>query len=691
MPLDIDTPFRRTARTHKSPNTAECDPAIWRGAVEGGGLTDLDLNLCAMAIWLAQQSKTLRDYYQANPLPKLSAKLSTLLAVAMLNRECFVFDLKHQKAQRQALKAGALAADHLTHIGVKRSDGLFEVDAPSFVDAAVDAVDSWLYEVTDSKEPAPQQADLGNTAVRYVKRFSAQRGHYDLWQRALWEGYVLKSIGEEGGPPQFAFGPSDPTLTALLDGCNHRNESNIMGYAWIDISAWPQMTPERRRDVQLPLTVLACTKDTGKARRFVVGRPKSDAAQVPAYVIGRSSLDVSYLSLFLDRLFPADADLNCDLLLRAWFVILDMAEVLASDRSEATFNDIANVRSWALVVKRSEVVDVVRRALEVGADQAAKIVQFLCWRKGNYKGLWGAPLVPLPESDDIALAHNVLRTSNTVRRAEIWLTNGGLDDQLSSGSKGTSFEAEFRARVRHSLSRNAIVKDSACAEHATKKTKSFPEQIDLLIQFGSLLLVGEVKCFVYPADSREHYNHLRKLKDAATQARRKAAAVVAHLDAAASALGISLEKAQSLTVVPIVVVNQGFGMSLTFEDCVVTDAQFLELYLSSGNYVSEASVNRVDGGMAQSVKHLYRTEQEAVRNFAGTMRKPPSLLRFVERLRWKTMGFPTHSGVPLQVEFTELGDVSGELRSDYEMLGAMSKVTQGNLRSARSVHSRKTR
>jgi hypothetical protein len=71
IPLDIDTPFRRTARSYKSPNTAEFDRAVRRGAVVAGGLTDLDLNLYAMAIWLAQQSKTLRDYYQANPFQNL--------------------------------------------------------------------------------------------------------------------------------------------------------------------------------------------------------------------------------------------------------------------------------------------------------------------------------------------------------------------------------------------------------------------------------------------------------------------------------------------------------------------------------------------------------------------------------------------------------------------------------------------
>ena len=283
----------------------------------------------------------------------------------------------------------------------------------------------------------------------------------------------------------------------------------------------------------------------------------------------------------------------------------------------------------------------------------------------------GAPLVSLPGSDDLAIAHNVLATSNVVRRVEIWLTKGGLDDNLSSAARGASYETNLRAEICAELSANQIVKDRACAENGLKRGADCSEQVDLLVQFASLLLVGEIKCLLFPADSRERYNFLRKLKDAAAQATRKAIFIRTRRDIVARVLSISPEKAQSLRVLPVVVMNQGFGMSLVFDDCVVTNAKFLKLYLGSGNYVSEAAVNRVDGSWAQAERFLYRNEKEAADNFEESMRRPPPLYRFVDRLRWTTFGFPTHSGVPLSIARSELSDVAGETRKRYEMLGAV--------------------
>jgi hypothetical protein len=665
--FEFDTPFRRAVRSLKSPNSADYDAAEWKRRFESSDPTEADLNLYAMALWLYAQSTSLRQHIEQNPLPPLSAKLSMTLAIAMLNRECSVVGRKFGKAQKVARAGGSLSVDHLASIGIGRSDGIFEVDAASITDAATDAVDSWLYEAVGAKGTLRDYADLGTTAVRYVQRFSIQHSHYDLWQRALWEDWRLASDGQS----QFMFAPSDRGLATLLDACLIRKQSNFMEYVWIDASAWPQMSPQRRREIQLPRTVVSIERKSGRPRSFVLGRPTTTARFVPAYLVGRAGLEGSYLSPFLERELPTSPCLTCELLVRAWYVIHDLADVLAAARPRATFHNLENVRQWALVTKKHEIVDILTRALPVTGAVAEEIVEFFCWKRGPYKGLWGAPLVPLPGSDDLAIAHNVLATSNVVRRVEIWLTKGGLDDNLSSAARGSSYEANLRAEIRAELADNQIVKDRACAENAIKKSADCSEQVDLLVQFASLLLVGEIKCLLFPADSRERYNFLRKLRDAAAQATRKATFLRTRRDIVARALSISPEKAQSLRVLPIVVMNQGFGMSLMFDDCVVTDAKFLKLYLGSGKYVSEAAVNRVDGNWAQAERFLYRNEGEAADNFEESMRRPPPLYRFVDRLRWTTFGFPTHSGVPLFIARSELSDVAGETRERYEMLGAV--------------------
>jgi hypothetical protein len=438
------------------------------------------------------------------------------------------------------------------------------------------------------------------------------------------------------------------------------------------MAAWSHMSAEQRRSMQLPRTVINLEHRAGRRRRFVVGRPPIKSMR--SYTFSRIGLERSYLASFLDRPLPACPVLTSALLLQGWYVILDLARTLAAARSPSSFTNVESVRKWALVVRRSELVDVIVRALSVMSTVAEHLVAFLSWTKGTYKGLWGAPLVPLPGSlDHFAIAESTLATSNVIRRMEIWLTKGGLDDTLSSAPRGKSFEAQLRTDIRTTLAQNPIVHDTAGIEHAIKKGDGFPEEIDFLVQFGSLLLVGEVKCLLFPADSRERYNFLRKLRSACAQASRKATAIGAHPGVAARALGVPEAVVRGLRPLPLVVLNQTFGSSLTIGDCVVIDAQFLDLYLGSGSYVSEGIADPRAGGGAAALHHLYRSAAEASLQFESTMRRPPPVQRFLSLLRWTSFTFPTSTGAPLLIAQTELGALPEETRRRLEALqGALT-------------------
>lgn len=109
-----------------------------------------------------------------------------------------------------------------------------------------------------------------------------------------------------------------------------------------------------------------------------------------------------------------------------------------------------------------------------------------------------------------------------------------------------AFEANVRKSVRAAIDANPLLDDARSAANGVKATKESPEQVDLVVQIGDLLVVGEVKCFLFPADSRERFRHRRKLKEAADQAWRKAQRLSSRPDVAARAPGISQAQAASL-------------------------------------------------------------------------------------------------------------------------------------------------
>jgi hypothetical protein len=126
----------------------------------------------------------------------------------------------------------------------------------------------------------------------------------------------------------------------------------------------------------------------------------------------------------------------------------------------------------------------------------------------------------------------------------------------------------------------------------SRRTAASTSRSIFFIRLGSLLIVGEVKCWLYPADPIERFNHLKKLRAAAEQASRKAALLRDRPDVAARALGLSEDICRQLRVVPLVVANQGFGFSLDLGGCIVADAQFLETYLGNGTLTIGAANKR---------------------------------------------------------------------------------------------------
>jgi hypothetical protein len=662
--LAFDTPFRqKVVRSLKAPNSADFDLQAWQDLIKSDGLTADDLGLCATALWLAAEAASLREHVAKSTITPISAQLAITLAIATLNREFATLDAKvHKRAQRSAADVGLVILDHLTNSPIRTSDGLFEVDASSHTDAATDATASWLFEAVDLSGNAPVPANLLEVAFSNLRRFSLQRSHYDLWQQALWENWRMVKVDE-----QLEFAPTDRDMAKLTDAWRLRQESIFTSSGWTEMAAWPHTPAEERRTMQLRQTVIGVEHRSGRRRRFLIARPP--IKRPSSYVLSWVGLERSYLAPFLERPLPAYPALTSALLLQGWYVILDLAQALADTRPRSSFTDVESVRKWALVVRRDELIDALMRALSLTTAVAEQIVAFLSWTKGTSKGLWGAPLVPLPGSPDrFAMAMSVLATSNVIRRVEIWLTKGGLDDTLSRAPRGKSFEAQLRADFRAAMAENPIVRETAGIEHAIKKGNGFPEEIDFLVRFGSLLLVGEVKCLLFPADSRERFDFLRKLRSACAQASRKATAITAHSGIAAQALGLPETVVQGLRPVPLVVLNQTFGASLVVGDCVVVDAQFLDLYLGAGSYISEGIADPRTGGGATALHHLYGSATEAATKFESTMRRPPPMQRLLSLLQWTSFTFPTSSGAPLLVAQTELAALPEETRRRLEAL-----------------------
>lgn len=590
--------------------------------------------------WAAAQFAAFQKVAGVFDHSRYGARLSTLAAVANSNLETHNAHARHRELLHDRSKSvhqsevGDLPL--LAALPFVTGNGQ-SMDLDSYVSTVVDAAESWLFDARSVPDGLSPRGDVTGMArsVRISGRlYSLRRAITDLWQQALWEDWGPVAAGGK-----WLWSPFDRDAAGRFFAWYQRSTEISASFGLLAGSDWARMEDADRRKCMLPKTVVSVSRLPGRGTTIDVGRsgPRNDAGR------HHGSLEVlkgSYMADFLNEPFPAHGELTLEVVHRCWGVLYDLAIQLGKGRKPPKFTTDTNIREWALAVEKTLVTGALGRALDLSPATADAAVDLLSWAPRRYKGLWGAPLVPVPGTEQLAIVQSVLETGNIIRSAEIWLQGGGLKQDFSKSGFGIRYESNLRGKLREAVLANPIVKDATVAQNSIKKSAVFDEEIDILIQWGELLIVGEIKCYFFPSDPSERYNYAVNLDAAVAQANRKAKAIAGAPDIAAKALGLHRDKVSALKVVPLVIVNQEFGSGLEIDGCLVSDQRFLGLYLGSGSFSSGGAFEQSGKMTGAVVTTLYKTEEEACQRFAKSLGTPPSLVSAASRLSWTRTPFP---------------------------------------------------
>jgi hypothetical protein len=400
----------------------------------------------------------------------------------------------------------------------------------------------------------------------------------------------------------------------------------------------------------LERTVVRLTR-SGRTVRCKIGAPGKTSRRNQDFAL--NLLEGSYLAMFLDEpLTPGAEPVTPRALLSAWFVLCDIADLLTADIRRTEIRDASDLRDLSAPMPASTLRVAIRDCLSISEEKAAIILDLLAADASDLgalfaHGLWHRPLIRRPGSTDLLLVLPVLSYGAPTRRVERWLVASGKADGLSSGSRGLAYEAEVRKTIGEALTENELLTDVAWAKDALKRDGE-GEEIDTIFRIGSLVVVGEIKCFLVPSESNERYNHIAKLEGAADQARRKATWLADHPEALARALGETPANPAHISFLPLVILNHGIGMGLDIEGCLVTDAHFLKVYLSAGRYVASSLIGQ-NGELVPKWQRLYGSQQEAQDRIREVFAKPPGLTKFLPAVKWRLDPFPTSTGAPMLI------------------------------------------
>lgn len=647
------------AKVLTHPTNASFDESAWRSAIAAiEEPTTRDLQLGVAASYFGRELASLRVSAIPDTVRGLNRRRLVRLLAAFANQQYLTIQGNVRK-ELKARKPGRLFDINRAQQLVVEGAGGQQLPADDLLTHLVETLPHWLFHIWQVVDdtPSDEPEALVNFAARAFWVFSIEHSLRHLWLEALWLGTKLRRDGEA-----LVDEPWDRDLAERWLVWDRRDLQNITREFNIDAGAHILLDGKMSPVVPaIKRTVIRISRPPSGRRVFVTGRASGAKPEQRNHASEQDVLDRLYTGLFMDETLPKSPGgvLTCRELSRAWWILEDMGRLAAVDFGPAWCKHDGDVDRFALTVARDDLIRIFAECLDVTAERAGGMVDWFTCNPGDTgrmftKGLWAEPLLPEPGTGNLHVVLAPLLSASPVKRIESWMERGGISDSRGLKGRGKAFERHVRKVLLDVLADNDLLGDASVAAHGLKR-KGESQEIDLLVRVGDTVLVGEVKCFVAPSEPTDKHNHLANLDKATAQAEVKRAWADANREAVAVALGVGTAQAARLRMVPLVVLNHGFGMGLERYGVTVVDLHYLKILLGGGSYLSGARFERSVGVMYDRVT-LYRSQSEFEAKIDNLLRDPPPLKRFAGRVRWRRIPFATSNRRPFLIELPALFD-----------------------------------
>ena len=242
------------------------------------------------------------------------------------------------------------------------------------------------------------------------------------------------------------------------------------------------------------------------------------------------------------------------------------------------------------------------------------------------RNLWFRPLVNLGGDHLIALAQPLMGL-NLELAIDDWSSQGKLYTE-----KGVQFESRLRTELV-AIAESGRISNARVHKASIRRLKTCKDacgDIDLLVNVGRTILVGEVKTLRFPARAIGVYNNIYEIRTACGQAARKAKAVAESIGEVLQITGFgSVTDKDNWKVLPFVVSNQAIGAGSSFDGIPIVDRQILDSYLGQGGYYPAALLGPGGAIIDKGEFHpYYDNDLEAEERIEDYLRSPPPIRRY---------------------------------------------------------------
>jgi len=290
----------------------------------------------------------------------------------------------------------------------------------------------------------------------------------------------------------------------------------------------------------------------------------------------------------------------------------------------------------------------VMKASGLAYSKTESILDFIIFR-GQTGDLWSHPILETSNNKLVFLT-SALSSPVLVRVVEHWLAE--LKVELTT--KGTHYEGVLLNEINKSLRSNVFIPQPIPALSKRLKLKAgAEEEIDLILNLGRVIVIGEIKSIVTTDSSISYFRTYTTLKGAAEQAKRKVAFFTKNIKEIFDILGWSYSNDIPYKVIPVVLNSNKIHSGFPIDGVPIVDELIFTKYFNSSK-IPLVSVKHDGEFRDLAWFNLYTNYEELLDNIGSYLMFPPQISDGLESLVYKTIEIPCLNETSPKIKYSRM-------------------------------------
>ncbi|MGH8450615.1 hypothetical protein [Pseudomonas sp.] len=614
------------------PNQRSFEPDRWSAQIDLDAADAADKSLHQAGLWFYRAFGELRKQLSFAADKQITKKTKLLAFITHANLNAMMYeDATREIREKNTDTDPARLAMH--QIVPKFSDrhgtqhSLDEV-AQADIDGLQLPIQMVLAEKTDTSEPDIDTAHFHLKRVEHDYQLGALYGVLEEhWEDCLWNDYRITIDSK------VFLTPGNPHFAAWKVISQFRRNILTHSTTTARIFNFHKQYPHKtHNELGIPRPISKVTKVQGITHYHLADDIAVERSAAATYLLIHEAMEPYYTG-YSTYQAPHLSSASINDVVKCWAVLCSLARCLL-DTPQApptvTMDEPLLVHVAAPMVDKPALINAVCDSLGVSRERSQALIDFLTFDHADKSDtgkneLWTQPLIPYSD-DKLLILFTPLLWGTTQRNVNIWLRQMGAD----LAARGNSFEIHVRHTLTHFTHSSPLKKYTRVMPHAFKfnlPAAGTPpyEDIDLLLLMGNTLVVGEIKCFLPPADTLSTFKHRDKVIDACDQLARK----IGHIRKYEKSFRKQCLKANfplpaKLSIQPLVMLNGPAHCGIPYNGIPIVDTYILSAFLT-GVVRQNITASAEEGVISEEHIHLYVDLAGAESNLADYLSAPPQL------------------------------------------------------------------